>query len=146
MDRVIQFIANYDDWVSVKKLKVEEKTEPRTIMEFLASLGTGIDGKVEANLRKMVDLGKLDSAIAELQAGKGRQQIAEILAEINSRKVNSVIKEICGLPELQKNEQRELIGFCRVYALRKALGQAGLSVEYSSIEIPGMRKLKKNKV
>ncbi len=55
---IIQFIAKYGSWVSVKKLSVDEKTDPITVMEFLASLGTGIDHKVEENLVRMVDLGK----------------------------------------------------------------------------------------
>ena len=146
MDKTIQLIANYEEWQAVKKLAIGEKTEPRTVMEFLASLGTSIDGKIAVNMGKIVDLKKLDAAIAELQAGKGKEQIAEILAEISSRKINSVINEICEKPELQKNEQKELTQFCRIYALRKGLRQAGLDVEYSSIDIPGMRKLKKPKV
>jgi len=146
MDKTIQLIANYEEWQAVKKLAIGEKTEPRTVMEFLASLGTSIDGKIAVNMGKIVDLKKLDAAIAELQAGKGKEQIAEILAEISSRKINSVINEICEKPELQKNEQKELTQFCRIYALRKGLRQAGLDVEYSSIDIPGMRKIKKPKV
>ena len=146
MEKVIQFIANYDEWKAVRKLKVDEKTDPRTVMEFLASLGTALDSKIEANLRRVIELDTLDSALAELQEGKGRELIAEVLAEINSRKISRVIKEICEKPELQKNEQRELIGFCRVYALKKALKKAGIDVEYSSIEIPGLKRLKKAKV
>jgi len=146
VEKVIQFIANYDEWKAVRKLKVDEKTDPRTVMEFLASLGTALDSKIEANLRRVIELDTLDSALAELQEGKGRELIAEVLAEINSRKISRVIKEICEKPELQKNEQRELIGFCRVYALKKALKKAGIDVEYSSIEIPGLKRLKKAKV
>jgi len=66
MEEVIQFIANYADWKSIKKLKIEAATDPKTIMEFLASLGTGIDRKIEDNLRKIVELDKVDAAIAEL--------------------------------------------------------------------------------
>ena len=146
MDKTIQLIANYEEWQAVKKLTIDAKTVPRTVMEFLASLGTSIDGKIAANLGKIVDLKRIDAGLAEIQAGKGKEQIAEILAEISSRKINSIINEICEKPELQKNEQKELTQFCRIYALRKGLRQAGLDVEYSSIDIPGMRKSKKAKV
>jgi len=145
MENVIQFMANYDGWVSIKKLKVDEKTDPRTIMEFLASLGTGIDSKIESNLRAIVDLGRVDAAIAEIQSGKGEGQIAEIIAQVNGRKVGSVIKELCEKPELQKNEQKELIGFCKVYAMKKALKEAGLMVDYTGVAIPGMKRLMKKK-
>lgn len=144
MDKIIQFIANYDDWLAIKKLKIEPGTDPRTIMEFLGSLGTGIDRKIESNLRKVVDLAKLDSALNELELGK--KDIAKALSEVNGRKINSVINEITSLPEFQKNAQRELAGFCKVYATKKALKECGLSVDYSNIKMPGMKRLKKSKV
>ena len=146
MDEAIQLIANYGQWKAIKKLKIEPSTKPMTVMEFLASLETGIDRKVEENLRKAVDLEKVDAAISGIEATKGREAIAEIIAEVTSRKVNSAINEVCSKPELQKNEQKELVGFCRVYALRKALANAGLSVDYSSVKIPGMKRLQRKKV
>ena len=145
-NEAIQFIANYDDWKAIKKLKIEKATDSKTIMEFLASLGTGIDKKIESNLRKIVDLAKVDAALNEIAKGKGKDQIAEIIAEVNSRKINAAINEVCTLPQFQKNEQKELIGFCKVYAMRKALKEAGLMVDYSCIEIPGMKRVQKNKV
>ena len=146
MDKSIQLIANYDDWVSIKKLKIEDKTDPRTVMEFLASLTISVDRKVEQNLGKLVDLKKLDAMLAELPAGKSEAEIAEILKAASSGKVSGVINEITAVESLQKNEQKELAGFCKVYALKKALGKAGLSVDYSSVAIPGMKRVMKTKV
>lgn len=143
-EKYIQFIANYDDWVAIRKLKIEPSTDPKTILEFLAGLNTSVDSKVEDNLRKLVDLKKVDEAIASLDLTK--KDVAKALEEINSRKVSSAIKEICDLSELQSSEKKELEQFCRVYATRKALKECGLLVDYSSIEIPGMKKLKKTKV
>jgi hypothetical protein len=143
-DKYISFISNYDDWVSIKKLKIEPATDPKTIMEFLASLNNGIDAKVEANLGKIIDLKRIDAAINEI--GLERKDIAKALEEVSSRKVNAVIKEITALPNLQKNEQGEMEDFCRVYAMRKALKACGLQVDYSEVEIPGMKRLKKAKV
>src|SRR3989344_1557822 len=95
-EKYIQFISNYDDWVSIKKLKIEPVTDPRTVMEFLASLTTGIDNKIEVNLRKIVALDKVDAAIAEL-GELGKKDIAKVLEEVSSRKVNAVIKEVVEL-------------------------------------------------
>ena len=145
MDECIQFIANYEDWKSIKKLKIEAATDPMTIMEFLASVETGIDRKIESNLRKIVELDKVDAAIAELGLSKEKESIASAIADVNGRKVNSVIKEICTKPELQKNEQTELIGFCKVYAMRKALTETELFVDYTTVKIPGMKRLMKKK-
>lgn len=143
MEKTIQFVANYDDWLAVKKLKIEEKTDPKTIMEFLASLTTSIDNKVEINLKKIVDLAKLDSAINELKFGKTEAEIANVLAEVSSRKINSVITEICEIPNLQPNAQKELKGFCKAYATKKALKKCALNIDYSNIEIPGMKRTMK---
>jgi len=146
MDRSIQFMANYDDWVAIKKLKIEDKTDPRTIMEFLASMMISVDRKVEQNLGRLVDLKKLDAFLDELPAGKSEAEIAEILKSASSGKVNGVIKEITEIESLQKNERKELAGFCKVYAFKKALGKAGLSVDYSGVEIPGMKRVMKTKI
>ncbi len=140
-EKYISFISNYDDWVSIKKLKIEPATDPRTIVEFLASLSMGIDGKVEQNLGKIVDLKKLDAAINEI--GLGKKDVAKALEEVSSRKVNAVIKEITEIPKFQKNEQKEVGDFCRAYAIRKALKLCGLMVDYSDVNIPGMKRMKK---
>ncbi|MCX8158658.1 MAG: DUF2666 family protein [Candidatus Diapherotrites archaeon] len=143
-EKYIHFIANYEDWVAVKKLKVEPTTDPVTIMEFLAGLNTSLDNKVESNLRKVVKLDKLDKKIEEFYLGK--KDVQKALEFINSRELNSIIKEISEKPDLQSNEIKELEDFCRVYATRKILKNIGMSIDYSQIEIPGMKKLKKMKV
>ena len=144
-EKYIQFVANYEDWVSIRKLKIEEATDPKTIMEFLGSLGTSIDGKVEENMRKIVKLDKVDEAIASLEIGK--KDTSKASEEINSRKVGSTIKEITeNLEGLSKPEKKELVKFCKVYAMKKALKQTGIMVDYSEIEIPGMKRTKKKKV
>ena len=146
MEKIIQFVANYDDWQAIRKLKIEEKTDPKTVMEFIASLSTSFDSKVEENLRKVVDLAKVDAVIEEISCGKTEQEIAEALKAVTKRNVSAAINEICEKPELQKNEQKELKQFCRVYAVKKVLKKCGLETDYSSIEIPGLKRLKKKKV
>jgi len=143
-EKYIQFIANYDEWVSIRKLKIEGVTDPRTVMEFLAGLNTSVDGKVEENLRKIIKLDEVDKAVDEI--GLGKKDVAKALEEINSRKVNSVIKQLVeNLEGLQKPEKKEVEQFCRVYAMKKALKACGLNVDYSGIEIPGMKRVKKTK-
>ncbi|MCX6803529.1 MAG: hypothetical protein NTY48_03080, partial [Candidatus Diapherotrites archaeon] len=68
------------------------------------------------------------------------------MEEINSRKISAVINEISAIEGRQKNQQKEINGFCKTYATRKCLKACGLMVDYSQIEIPGMGRLKKAKV
>ncbi len=145
MEEIIQFIANYEDWTVIKKLKIEEKTGPKMVMEFIASLGLSFDNKMESNLRKIVDLKKVDAALAEITLGKSEEEIATALKGVNKRTVSAAIKEISTLPELQKNEQKELAQFCKVYATRKVLKGCGLMADYSQVDVPGMKRVKKKK-
>lgn len=144
-EKYIHFIANYDDWTAIKKLKITEQTDPRTVMEFLASLATSLDRKVEENLRKTVDLKKIDEVLNEMEFGKKENEIALVLARVNGTQINKAIKEITSLSSLQKNEQKELQDFCKVYALKEALKRCGLNIDYSKIEIPGLKRVKKSK-
>lgn len=145
MEESIQFIANMKGWVSVKKLKVTEQTDPKSVMEFLASLGTGIDRKVEENLGKIVEIEKLNAVIDEVLSETGKSA-GEIIQAVNGRKVNSVINELVEKEEWQKGEKKEAGEFLKVYAMKKALKTVKVRVDYSEIQIPGMKKVKKAKV
>jgi len=149
MDKCIQFVANYDDWVAVKKLSISETPDPIVVMEFVASLGYSFGRKIEENLRKAVELEKVDAVLNEELEGiaGGKKGIETALAAAKNAKVVKAIKEVCDKPELQKKKKKELEEFCRAYALKKALNAAGLKVNYSEIETPSvkaaMKKAKK---
>lgn len=143
MEGSIQLVANYADWKAVKKITITEKTAPLTVAEFLAGLTNSVDSKIEMNLRKVVELEKIDTAIKEINLGKG--DVASAIEEVNSRKIGKVINEITKLDKFQKNVQKELAGFCKAYAMRKALQECEIIVDYSEVEIPGMKRLKKVK-
>ncbi|MCX6801846.1 MAG: DUF2666 family protein [Candidatus Diapherotrites archaeon] len=132
----IQFVAKMGNWVAVRKLTVEEKTDPIMVMEFLAGLSVSFDGKMEEFLGKAVETAKLNAAIDEATAslGKGEKGISEAIAQVNSIAVNKTINEICEKPELQKKEIEELKEFCKILAMRKALMKAGLRIDFSTIE------------
>ncbi|MDO8633728.1 MAG: DUF2666 family protein [archaeon] len=142
-EKYLQFVANYEDWVAVKKLKITDVTDPLVVAEFLAGLTVSVDLKIEQNLGKTVDLKKLDAAISGLGFGKG--DVARALEEINTRKISAVINEVTVLEKFQKNVQKELQGFCKAYATRRALKACGLNVDYSGVEIPALKRLKKSK-
>ena len=144
MEESIQFIANTKGWVSIKKLKVTEQTDPRSIMEFLGSLGTGLDRKVEESLGKIVELEKLNAVLDEILGETGKDA-GTIIREVNGRKVGAIVNELVEKPEWQKGEQKEVSEFLKVYAMKKALKSIKIRVDYSEIKIPGMKKVKKAK-
>jgi hypothetical protein len=141
MEGQIQFIANYEDWKVIKKITVTDITEPLVIAEFLASLTYSTDNKIESNLKKVVELEKVDTAIKELSLGKGDS--GKALEEVNSRKVGKVINDICKLDKFSGPIQKELLGLCKIYATKKALKECGILVNYSEAEIPTLKRAKK---
>lgn len=148
-EKYIQFIANYNDWVCIKKMKIIPETEPRAILEFLASLGTSFDKKVEQNLGRVVDIVKLnnalDSALMNI-SGKSADELGKVIAAVNGSAINSIIREIVSEKGFEKSVAKELEQFLKAYAIRRALKEAGLGVDYSEIDIPGMKRVKKAKV
>ena len=83
VEETIQFIANYEDWKVIKKITITKDTAPLSIVDFLASLTYSTDDKIESNLRKTVELDKVDIAIKELAFKKGDSTKA--IEEVNSR-------------------------------------------------------------
>ena len=102
---------------------------------------------MEDNLGKIVDLAPLKEALSEVTAGKKEADVAKAIAIVASVKVNRVINEITAplQEKFQKNEIKEVQQFCKVYAMRTALDNCGLMIDYSSVEIPGMKRLMKKK-
>jgi len=143
MDGEIQLIANYDDWKAIKKITITNVTEPLAIAEFLASLTYSTDEKIEDNLRKTVELDKIDSALAELSLGKG--DVGKAIVEVNTRAVGKVINEICKLDKFNGPTQKELTQLCKIYAVKKALKSCGILSEYSEADIPTLKRVKKAK-
>jgi hypothetical protein len=143
MDGEIQLIANYAGWKAIKKIKITEQTEPIAILEFLASLTYSVDEKVEDNLRKIVELEKVDNAIKEISLSKG--DIAKALEEVNSRNVSKTINEICKLEKFAGPLQKELIQLCKIYATKKALNECNLMIQYHEADISTLKRAKKAK-
>jgi hypothetical protein len=141
MDGQIQLIANYDDWKAIKKITITDVTAPLTIAEFLASLTYSTDDKIEENLRKTIDLDKVDSAINALELGK--KDAGKAIEEVNTRSIGKVINEICKLDKFNGPTKKELIQLCKVYATKKALKACGILSAYHEADIPTLKRAKK---
>ena len=143
MEEGIQLIANYQDWRVIKKITITNVTEPLVIAEFLTSLTYSTDEKIEDNLRKTIELDKVDSALAELSLGKG--DIGKAIEEVNTRAVGKVINEITKLDKFNGPTQKELTQLCKIYAIKKALKACGIMSEYSEADLPNLKRVKKAK-
>jgi len=145
MDEGIQFVAKMGDWLAVKKLKVEEKTDPLTVLEFLAGLSVSFDFKIREYIGKEVDVKRIESAVDEELEGiaRGAKGIDEALAKVKGLKIGKIINELCGAKGWQPKQTKELKEFCKVYALRYAFVKAGLKVDYSSIDTPAIKAARK---
>jgi hypothetical protein len=143
MDGQIQLVANYDDWKAIKKITITSETAPLSIAEFLASLTYSTDDKIEDNLRKTVELSKVDSAIDALELGK--KDVGAAIAEVNTRGVSKVINEICKLDKFNGPTTKELIQLCKIYAVKKALKACGILSNYHDADIPTLKRAKKAK-
>jgi hypothetical protein len=143
MEGQIQFIANYEDWKVIKKITITSITEPLVIAEFLASLTYSTDEKIESNLRKTVELEKVDKAIKELVLGKGDSTRA--IEEVNSRQIGKVINEICKLEKFNGPTQKELTQLCKIYAIKKVLKECGILSSYHEADISTLKRAKKAK-
>jgi translation elongation factor EF-G len=141
MEGQIQLLANYENWKAIKKITITDKTDPLVIAEFLASLTYSVDGKIEDNLRKIIELEKVDKAIAEL--GFDKTDVGKAILEVNSRNISKVINEICKLDKFSGPAQKELIQMCKIYATKKAIIACKLPVEYYEADIPTLKRAKK---
>jgi len=145
MDDGIQFVAKMGDWLAVKKLKVEEKTDALTVMEFLAGLSVSFDFKIAEYIGKEIDVKRLETVVDEELEGiaKGAKGIDEALAKVKGLKIGKVINEMVEAKGWQPKQRKELKEFCKVYALRYAFQKTGLKVDYSSIDTPAIKAARK---
>jgi len=141
MEGSIQLVANYEDWKAVKKITITNMTDPLVIAEFLASLTYSTDSKIESNLRKVVELDKVDTVLKGLNLGKG--DAGKAIEEVNSRSVSKVIGEITNLSKFDGSTQKELVGLCKIYAVKKALKACGIINSYHEAELPNLKRVKK---
>jgi hypothetical protein len=123
----IAFAAKYKEWISIKKMDIDEKTTPPEVVHMLS-------GVVESVRRKAfelsgIDEGKIDAYVLGLIKGK--------------RKGYSTLSEIFG--SMKQNEVREaflsgsseqLLPIAEAYFMRKLLTSLGYELETSEEMLP----------
>ena len=99
-DEKIEFLAKYKDWVSVKRLTIDERARPKDIVYILGAIWATIEEKMG---RYLVEAG-VDKSLLDKQAEK----IAEELGKRVTVSVRGVDDELC----------KEV---AKIYVIRKAM-------------------------
>ena len=99
-DEKIEFLAKYKDWISVKRLTIDDKTRPKDILYILGTIWATIEDRLERYLVESgVDKGQLDTQ-------------AEKIAQELGKKVSATFKGVDD--ELSKE-------VAKIYVIRKAM-------------------------
>lgn len=134
----IQFIANYDEWKAIKKLKIDENVPALDITDFLASISISFDKKIEDNLKKICNLKPIEDYIATLVEGKTKKEedFAKILKGLASPNTGKAITSAMENAQLEPKEKDKLKIYLKIYITKTALSKAGLEIDYTKVPIP----------
>ena len=88
-------------------------------------------------MTKIVSLENINKYIDELAPGKIKkeEELAAVLKGINSPKLSGLINTEIEIVDDKKTKDKLKI-YLKVYATKKALDNAGFSIDYSSVPIP----------
>ncbi len=136
----IQFVANVDKFVSVKKLKIEPKVTKEDIVEFFASIQFSCNQKIDDFLEKIVDVVKLQEQTNQLFDLK----FNEFYEEINKPKTKKIITSL--LPShIEKKQKDAYVEAIRVYLLNKFCVKNKIILSYNQVVFPSKKKIMKKK-
>lgn len=137
----IQFIANFDKFVSIKKLTIDKEVGPKEVIEFLTSVEFSTSQKIKDYLGKMCDIKKFEEKTKSLMA----LEIGKFIEEVNSNGTKKIIKEF--IPEdIEKKDVKDAyIELFKVYLIEKYAIEKGVSFAAHHIVFPANKKLMKIK-
>ena len=105
MQDKINFMAKHGDWIAVKKMEIDDRTEAIDVARLLLSVRNTVDRKLFEYLDKDFDLEKLEGIVAEI-VPKGRLS-EEKIAEVFKKLTYSVPRKLEG-NKLQKEIQKQI--------------------------------------
>ncbi|MFA5746279.1 MAG: DUF2666 family protein [archaeon] len=137
----IQFIANFDKFVSIKKLTIDKDVLPTHVIEFLASVEFSTSQKIKDYLGKICDIKKFEEKTKSLMA----LEIGKFIEEVNSNGTKKIIKDF--LPsDMDKKEIKDAYTeLFKVYLIEKYAIEKGVSFAAHHIVFPANKKLMKVK-
>ena len=101
----VSFTAKHEDWITVKKEKIEEKTKNIDVALILASIGETSERKAEEYLRKEFNLEELDSIEDEVLEGEHDPKVRDmpgIIENLISKETSKKLDEISQTEDVKK--------------------------------------------
>jgi len=118
----IAFSAKYKDWISIKRMDIDEKTTQPEVVHMLSNVGESISRKVFE--LGGIDRGKIDAYVLELTRGKrkGYSTLSEIFGGMKQNEVREV---------LLSASSEQLLPIAEAYFMRRLLVSLGYNVDVS---------------
>jgi hypothetical protein len=91
----IEFLARYKDWVSVKKISIDEGTRPEEIALHLASIRQSLDRKSFEILG--IDIKGIDDYASSITKDmrKSYSSLAQVIQKLGTNDAKEVVKNAC---------------------------------------------------
>ncbi len=131
MNGTIFFQVEVGGWNYSNEKKVDEKTTPLEMVQFLVPATKGVDGLIGLQLKKLVDFTKIEKIVDEAPLATNASELGKRIAFLNARKTSQAINEISALEKLQSKERSEVSQFIRLYLTRKIMANHGMFVNYA---------------
>jgi hypothetical protein len=139
-EQQIQFIANLDNFVSVKKLKIEKQVTNQDIIEFLASIQFSCNQKITDYLEKIIDSKKLLEETKDLF----NLGVEDFYNQINTAKLKKIITNAFSI-DLDKKQKEAYVGAVKVYLLNKYCLDKNITLGYNHVVFPSKKRIMKLK-
>lgn len=137
----IQFIANFDKFVSIKKLTIDKDVKLTDVIEFLTSIQYSTSLKIKDYIEKIIDVKKFEEKTKPLFS----LNVGQFLEEVNSRATKKILNEFVPLEKEKKDEKDAYVELLKVYLIDKYAIEKKITISAHHIVFPSNKKLMKNK-
>jgi len=137
----IQFIANFDKFVSIKKLTLDKEVGPKEVIEFLTSVQFTTSQKIKDYIGKIIDVKSFDEKTKKLYT----QNLGQFLEEVNSNVTKKIIKDFVPADIEKKETKDAYIELLKVYLIEKYANEKKIVIGAHHIVFPANKKLMKKK-
>lgn len=141
VEESIQFIANFDKFISIKKLTIDKDVAPRDVIEFLASVQFTTNQKIKDYICKITDVKGLEEKTNHLMA----LNLGQFIEEVNSGATKKVLREFMPRDLENKAEKDAYTELLKVYLIEKYAIEKKLVIGAQHIVFPSNKKLMKKK-